>query len=225
MAPPAATSPLSLARLPVWGKFAVGAAVVALTLGVYWFVFYSDTEAKIRGAKVQNKTLLDELTQQMQAQQSYFADVDELGHREQRAKELNKVLPPDAEEDAFLSGVQAASNAAGIDLKGYAPAEESVQSFYAKVPMKLEMTGRFHQIAKFAYELGKADRIINVENIQMSEPKLVGDEVILKAKCLATAFHAVKPKEAPRGPGAPAVPGASSSPAPSSAPAAPGASK
>lgn len=197
-----------------------------LTFGVYWFVFYSDTEAKIRGAKVQNKALLDELSQQMQAQQSYFADIDELGHREQRAKELNKVLPPDAEEDAFLSGVQAASNAAGIDLKGYTPTEESVQAFYAKVPMKLEMTGKFHQIAKFAYELGKADRIINVENIQLSDPKLVGDEIILKARCLATAFHAVKPKEAPRGPGAPPAPGASATGAPNAVvPAAPGASK
>ncbi len=215
MAPPSAPPPSSLGRLPGWAKAAVGAAVVALTLGSYWFVFYSASAAKIEGAKRQKKGLLDDLTQQEQAQQSYFADTDELGHREQRAKELNKVLPPDAQEDAFLSGVQAASNAAGINLKGYAPIDESVQSFYAKVPMRLEMTGKFHQIAKFAFELGKADRIINVENIEMTDPKLVGDDIILKARCLATAFHAVKPKEAPRGPGgagAAGVPGAAGAP-------------
>ena len=57
--------------------------------------------------------------------------------------------------------------------------------------MRLEMTGRFQQIAKFAFELGKSDRIINVENIELTEPKVVGDEVILKGKCLATAFHAL----------------------------------
>ena len=44
--------------------------------------------------------------------------------------------------------------AAGIDLKGYAPKEEVPQAFYAKVPMSLELSGRFHQIAKFAYEIG-----------------------------------------------------------------------
>jgi type IV pilus assembly protein PilO len=215
MAPPPATGQqLSLARIPAWGKFIVGAVGVALTLGVYWFVFYSDSAAKIEGAKRQKKTLLDDLATQTQAQQSYFSDVDELGRRETRAKELNKVLPPDAEEDAFLSGIQSASNAAGVDLKGYVPVEESVQNFYAKVPMKLEMTGKFHQIAKFAFELGKADRIINVENIEMSDPHVVGDDVVLKAKCLATAFHAVKPKETPRGPGAPAASGAPATPAP-----------
>jgi type IV pilus assembly protein PilO len=202
MAPP---NQSVLARLPTWGKFLFGGAVVALTLLVYWFVFYSDTAAKIEGAQRQKKQLASDLAEQQQAQASYFADRDELALREQRARELNKVLPPEAEEDAFLSSVQTASNAAGIDLKGYAPVEEVPQNFYAKVPMKLEMSGKFQQIAKFAYELGKVDRIINVENIELSDPKVVGDEVILKGKCLATAFHAIKPKENPRGPAAAGV--------------------
>ena len=116
------------------------------------------------------------------------------------------MLPPDAETDAFLSSVQTASNSAGINLMGYAPMDEVDQSFYAKVPMKLDMSGKFQQIAKFAYELGKSDRIINVENIELTDPKLVGDEVILKGRCLATAFRALKPKEAPRGPAAPGAP-------------------
>jgi type IV pilus assembly protein PilO len=180
--------------LPTYGKVALGAALVLLTMGAYWFIFYSDIQAKIAGATRQKKALADEMAQQQQALASYFADRDELALREQRARDLNKVLPPDSQEDAFLSSVQQASNAAGIDLKAYAPQDEVPQSFYAKVPMKLEMSGRFHQIAKFAYELGKVDRIINVENIELTEPKLVGDEVVLKGKCLATAFHAKQPK-------------------------------
>lgn len=197
------TAQATLNRIPLWGKFVVGAGLSLLTAGAYWFIFYSDTAAKIEGAERQKKSLRDDLAQQQQAEASYFADRDELALREQRARELNKVLPPEAETDAFLSSVQTASNSAGINLQGYAPQDEVAQTFYAKVPMRIEMTGRFQQIAKFAYELGKSDRIINVENIELTEPKLVGDEVILKGKCLATAFHAIKPKEAPRGSGAP----------------------
>ncbi len=210
MAPPTGQS--ALARIPLYARVALGAGVVLLTIGAYWFVFYSDTAAKIEGALRQQKALADELAQQQQALASYFADRDELALREQRARDLNKVLPPDAEEDAFLSSVQQASNAAGIDLKAFSPQDEISQSFYAKVPMKLEMSGRFQQIAKFAYELGKIDRIINVENIELREPKLVGDEVILQGRCLATAFHSKQPKEAARAGAAPAgspAPGAS----------------
>jgi type IV pilus assembly protein PilO len=203
MAPPKESS---LSKVPLWGKVVAGVLAAGLTAGVYWFFFYSDTAAKIEGANRQKHALRDELASQQQAQASYFADRDELAVREQRARELNKVLPPDSEEDAFLSSIQTASNAAGIDLKGYAPMDEVQQNFYAKVPMKLEMSGKFHQIAKFAFELGKVDRIINVENIELTEPKIVGDEVILRGRCLATAFHAVHAK--PRSAGAPAGQGA-----------------
>jgi type IV pilus assembly protein PilO len=203
----------ALSKVPTWGKFVAGVAAAFITAAAYWFFFYSDASAKIEGANRQKQGLRDEYVQQQQAQASYFADRDELAVREQRARELNKVLPPEAEEDAFLSSVQTASNAAGIDLKGYAPQPEVEQAFYAKVPMKLEMSGKFHQIAKFAYELGKVDRIINVEDIQLTDPKVVGDEVILHGHCLATAFHAAKAKPAARGPGAPAAPAAAAPPA------------
>jgi type IV pilus assembly protein PilO len=197
----------ALAKLPLPAKIGIGAGVVGLVLFSYWFIFYSDVASRIEGARRQAKGLADQLVQQKAAQATYFADKGELALREQRARELNKVLPPDAQEDAFLSSVQQASNAAGIDLKAYTPLDEVTQSFYAKVPMRLEMTGRFSQIAKFAYELGKMDRIINVENIELTSPVAQGDEIVLKARCLATAFHSVAPKDAPRGGAAPGKPG------------------
>jgi type IV pilus assembly protein PilO len=214
MAPPAQSV---LAKVPNWAKLLIGVVAAGLTAGAYWFFFYSDTAAKIEGMNRQKQELRGEFVQTQQAQASYFADRDELAVREQRARELNKVLPPDSEEDAFLSSVQSASNAAGIDLKGYAPQEEVSQTFYAKVPMKLEMSGKFHQIAKFAFELGKVDRIINVEDIELTDPKIVGDEVVLEARCLATAFHALTAKAAGAR-GGPAAPGAAPAPAPAGRP-------
>jgi type IV pilus assembly protein PilO len=204
MAPPVQ---ITLGKLPLAAKVGIGAGVVAVLFFAYWFVFYSDVASKIEGAQRQKKSLRDDLAQQEQAEATYFADRGELALREQRARELNKVLPAESQEDAFLSSVQQASNAAGVDLKGYSPTEEIAQSFYAKVPMRLEMSGKFHQIAKFAYELGKVDRIINVENIQVSDPRIVGDEIILRGSCLATAFHALKAKETPRAPAPTPPPG------------------
>jgi type IV pilus assembly protein PilO len=200
MAPPAQSA---LAKLPLPAKIGIGAGLSLLVAFVYWFIFYSDVAGRIEGAEKQKTDLNDALTKQQQVQATYFADRGELALREQRARELNKVLPADAEEDAFLSSVQQASNTAGIDLQGYTPKDEVPQAFYAKIPMHLDLTGRFHQIAKFAYELGKVDRIINVEDIELSDPAIVGDEVVLKGKCLATAFHALTPK-APAAGAAPA---------------------
>ena len=46
-----------------------------------------------------------------------------------------------------------------------------VQKFFARVPMKLTLPGKFHQIAKFFYGVGQLDRIINIENIASASPR------------------------------------------------------
>jgi type IV pilus assembly protein PilO len=170
--------------------------LAGLLLGIVFVCYYvfvhTDIGAKIDSAKRQSLALETDLGTQRQSQATYFADRDELVMRQQRQRELNKVLPADTEAAEFLSAIQAVSNVSGINLNAWQPQDEQAETFFAKVPMRLEISGRFHQIAKFVYEVGKLDRIINMENIELSDPQVVGTDVILKAHCLATSFHALK---------------------------------
>jgi len=196
MATPAPTG-LSLAKLPMPARVGLGAAVMFLAALTYWVIFYTAVASKIESTRKSGFQLASDLATQKQAQASYFADRDELALRQQRQRELNKVLPETTEQAAFLSAIQQVSNVSGINLKAWQPLEERQEAFFAKVPMRLEMTGKFHQVAKFAYEIGKLDRIINVENIQMTMPHKEGEDVVLSARCLATTFH-MSEKAAPK---------------------------
>jgi type IV pilus assembly protein PilO len=179
----------SLGKLSLPIRLALGFFIVALCGAAYWLIFYTEVSAKIDAATKQGNDLLSELARQQQAQAGYFKDRDELALRQQRQRDLNKALPAETEVAAFLSSIQTVSNVSGVDLKGWQPLDEKTEAFFSKVPMSLELSGRFQQIAKFVHEVGKLDRIINVENIQLTDPKIEGDEVKLKAKCLATTFH------------------------------------
>lgn len=187
-------------------KIAVGALFALLLVVGYVFVFYFDIEDKITKEKSRTTQLNADLAAQKRAEQSYFADRDDLAVREQKQREYNRILPADAEPAAFLSAIQTVANIAGVNLKGWQPMEEVKETFFARVPMKLELEGKFHQIARFTYEIGKTDRIINVENLDVSDPKEVGEDIVLKAKCLATTFHTLKPAAVPA-PGTPAPAG------------------
>jgi type IV pilus assembly protein PilO len=195
MAGPAAQG-FSLSRLPLTARVGVGGVLVVLVALVYWVIFYTDVSARIDAANRASNDMQTELARQQQAQAGYLVDRDELVMRQQRQRELNKVLPADTEAAAFLSSLQQVSNVSGVDLKGWKPEDEQAQPYYAKVPMRLELAGHFHQIAKFMYEVGRLDRIINIEDIELSDPKVVGDDVDLKVKCKATTFHALKAKPA-----------------------------
>ncbi|MFO0677761.1 MAG: type 4a pilus biogenesis protein PilO [Polyangiaceae bacterium] len=199
MATPAAAAGIQaqLAKLGLPAKIGIGAFLAVVLGGVYFLFVYGDVQTKIDGEQKKQDGLRSTLAAQQQAEQSYIADRDELVLRQQRQRDLNKLLPAEAESASFLSAVQQIANVAGIDLKAWKPEPEKDDQFYARVPMKLEVAGKYHQLVKFAYEAGKIDRIINVENFELSSPKLQGDDVVLKATCLATAFHAKKVVEKP----------------------------
>jgi len=170
----------------------VGAFFVVLIGTAYYVMLHTDVAAKIDRERAKTGELETELSKTKQSQASYFADRDELAMRQQKQREWNKILPTETEAATFLSAIQSVSNISGIDLQAWSPMEEVPQTFYAKVPMKLQITGRFHQIAKFAYEVGRQDRIINMENLELSDPKVEGEDVVMKATCLATTFHLLK---------------------------------
>jgi type IV pilus assembly protein PilO len=202
----------SLNRLPIAGKIGVGAVLCSLLAVAYYVLLHTDVAARIDREKRTTGELEAELSRQRQSQASYFADRDELAMRQQKQRDLNKVLPNDTEAATFLSALQGVSNISGIDLKAWTPMEEVPQAFFAKVPMRLQITGRFHQIAKFIYEVGKQDRIINMENLELGDPKLEGEDVVLKANCLATTFHLLKRAPAPTAAPAPGTPPAPPAP-------------
>jgi type IV pilus assembly protein PilO len=179
----------SLSKLPTPAKIGVAAALVLLVLVGYYVVFYGEIESSIKAAQNQERQLREQLAEARKNEFAYQKDLAELTDREQRQRALEKILPANTEYPAFLSSLQNVANATGVSLSAWTPEEEVPEQFYARVPMKLELSGRYHQVAKFFYGVGQLDRIINMENIKITEPKREGDDIVVKAEVLATAFR------------------------------------
>jgi type IV pilus assembly protein PilO len=171
--------------------------LMVVVAALYYVVYYQETDDLITKAKAEKADLLSELEAQKRAQATFLSDRDELVLRQQRQRELNKILPEATEVASFLSSLQQVSNLSGVELVGWQPLEERNESFYARSPMQLELRGRFHQVAKFVHEVGRLDRIINVENIELFEPKEAGADIVMRARCLATALHQLPHTKAP----------------------------
>jgi type IV pilus assembly protein PilO len=190
-----------LSKLPPLAKVGVGALFVVLIGVAYFVVFYGDLASSITAAKSREEKLRGELADARKAEFSYQQDLAELSERQQRQRELVKILPTETEYPAFLSSVQNVANVAGIALTAWTPQPEQPEQFYSRVPMKLQLTGRYHQIAKFFHGVGQLDRVINMENISLTDPRPDGEDTVLKVDALATAFRA-KPEGTPGGAGA-----------------------
>ena len=195
--PAAAPSGSTLDRLSTAGKFAVGAVFFVLVGILYFVFFYADLDSQIASAKTRYNNLQSDLSSAQESKAAYQRDLDEKTRRELLSQQQKKILPDDPEMPAFLQALQNTATVSGVELTSWTPADEIPQDFYARVPMKLTLKGKFHQVAKFVYSVGQLDRIINVENLNLKNPNVTdGDEVVIEVECLATAFRAVKADEA-----------------------------
>lgn len=194
--PQAAQTGLSLDRLPPVAKAFVGLVFMVLVGALYFVIFYGDLESEITSAKQREAQLAGDLSTQNASKEAYQKDLEEKTRREQLAREQKKILPDDAETPTFLAQLQQAATISGVNLSSWSPIEEIPAQFYAKVPMKLALAGKFHQVVKFFHTVGQQDRIINIEDIQIkAPPKVDSDEVEIKVECLATAFRALRTGE------------------------------
>jgi type IV pilus assembly protein PilO len=189
----------TLDRLPPIAKFGVGALLVILVGALYFVVFFGDIDNEITNETNRSAGLTQQLKEENASKELYQKDLDEKARREQLAREQKKILPDESETPAFLSALQQVATISGVNLTSWTPEDEMPLEFFAKVPMKLTLKGKFHQIAKFFHGVGQLDRIINVENIQIKVPTKTaadGDDVEVEVECLATAFRAGNPGDA-----------------------------
>jgi type IV pilus assembly protein PilO len=186
----------TLDRLPPVAKVGVGFLFAVLIGLLYFVVFYSDVDNDLTQQIAQEGRLKGMLTDAEKSREDYQKDADEKTRRETQAREQKKILPDESETPTFLSSLQDVATVSGVNLTSWAPTEDVAQEYYAKVPMKLTLTGKFHQVAKFFYGVGQLDRIINVEDIHIRRGKATSEDV--DVECLATAFRATRTGESAR---------------------------
>jgi Tfp pilus assembly protein PilO len=126
---------------------------------------------------------------------------------------LKREIKPDIIIDALGSGPAPAPG------RPAAPAAAGSATFI-KVPVEIEVVGTFYQIKKFLSSLRpkrdaaaaadpdavqEKDRLVTIEALTVTDPKVKNNEIVLTARFTASTFRA-KPAEAPALPAAPARP-------------------
>jgi type IV pilus assembly protein PilO len=206
MAPPAGTQG-RLAKVGSGPKILGGLAILGVFALLYFFFVWSDLSKAVDAARAKHAELKTQEQAATAAYSDYVRDATKLEEKKARAPELNKALPPTAEMGPFLGAINQKADVAGLKVRSVVPLDEQVQPFYARVPVRLEVVGRFHQLAKFFAELGRLDRITNVENIEIGAPvRGDNDETSLSVKVLTTTFRAAPKTAGSAAPGAPGGP-------------------
>jgi type IV pilus assembly protein PilO len=190
-------------RLPTSQKALALLLLMVLVAIGYWAALYRPLAGDIEDAEEREIRLASEERQWVTKQATYHEDKKTLNEQRAREREQLKILPDQANMDSFLEALNGNAELAGLHLVSTVPADEEPEDFYARVPVALRLSGRYHQVAKFFYNVSRLDRIINMENISILEPEFVAGEVVVRANVLATTFRALRPDERRAAPATP----------------------
>ena len=186
----AAKSPTStFTALPPAAKVLVLFALLALVSAGYYLGVHMGLEQEAQEAQRRHEVLQNDLNQARERQKEYLKLREELAGREALDRQNMRVLPETAEIPAFLDDLNRLAELSGLSVGQVNPRPEAAEQFFVRVPVSLSLGGKFHQLAKFFYNISRLERAINMENISLTQPREEAGDINLSVSVLATTFR------------------------------------
>lgn len=197
-----------IAKAPVGTKLAgISLLLIAVTILNYFVVGvpYGSSISEMEDRIVKVNTDQHRLDGELIEKQAIANDLNRFRKErellEQRLKQALAELPEDKNLDELLQMFQDQAQKSGLEIVSIVPGAPVNAGFYVKIPIKMKVSGNFHEIATFFDSLGRLRRIVNVGDINLDSPKEVNGKVTVAGVFTATTFMFAP---------APAAPGAAS---------------
>ena len=176
-----------------WGGLA--AVVVLLTIGNF-FLMISPELSKLDGQAAQQRQLDTQLQEKSEIAQNLNERRREMDVLQQKLDEALSELPEAADLDELLGQLNEIGRKSGLEISSVEPAPEESAQIYVKIPIKMALTGNYHEIAMFLQSMANLRRIVNVNNIQLGSPSMKAEKVVLNTSFVATTFRFLDAKTA-----------------------------
>jgi len=169
-----------------WGGLA--GALLLVTL-LNFFLMVRPELATLESQAAQQRQLDSQLQEKSEIAQNLNERRREMDVLQQKLDEALSELPESADLDELLAQLNEIGRKSGLEISAVEPAPEESAQIYVKIPIKMALTGNYHEIAMFLQSLANLRRIVNVNNIQLGSPSLKAEKVVLNSSFVATTFR------------------------------------
>jgi len=153
-------------RWPFVFRAAVIGLVFALVLGfgIYFFII-EDKLPQLQREEQTEKDLRTTFENKQKKAANYDAYKAQLAQMEQSFGTMLRQLPGETEIPSLIVDISQAGLAAGLQEKLFQPQPEIPKDFYAEKPIKIILSGGYHEIANFVSGVAALPRIVTLHDI------------------------------------------------------------
>lgn len=164
--------------------------VVGLLCVAAAFIFYTQVWRGNASEIEQLESQIQQLELEVREMQAYAEQLPDLQQELEvlrtRLEVLRHILPEEYETDALLRGVGTLAAQSNLDIRDLEFRDPVPHEFYAESPIELELTGGYHDLARFFDRIGKFARIINIDEVDI-EAESEGSDTV-RASVTAVTF-------------------------------------
>lgn len=171
------------------------AGCVALVFAGYWF----DTQHQMANLEKAQRQEID-LRQEFETKQAKAANLEPLRQLLTEMKrslgEQLRLLPNKTEIEGLLVDISQAGLASGLEFELFKPELEQPQEFYAVQPIRITVTGSYHEFGRFISDLAALPRIVTQHDIQIQpRPAQTGRKETLVMETVAKTYRYMDEEE------------------------------
>lgn len=165
---------------PMQVKLGACVLLIAVVIGLAWYLFVSDKRLLIANEEATEITLRTEF----QSKQGRAANLEplkqQLAQMEVMLQQMLRQLPSKNEMPDLIVDVSQTALASGINNELFQPGAETMLEFYAEKPIALRMAGSYHQFGAFVSGVASLPRVVIMTMHDISlKPRGAGDQTLV----------------------------------------------
>jgi type IV pilus assembly protein PilO len=153
--------------LAVRGFFVLLIFVVCSAFAWYMFV-WNDDRPVLQKAEADELDLRSQFENKQQRAANLDAYKAQLGEMERSFGAMLRQLPGKTEVPNLLVDISQTGLGAGLQEKLFQPAGEQSRGFYAELPIRIRLVGKYHEFGTFVSGIAALPRIVTLHDIQIS---------------------------------------------------------
>jgi len=175
--------------LPKAQKTGILIGLIVLLIGVDWSFDYSPRSQSIFALQQEITGVQDDLDRKRKLTEDLPKLKKQLKGLDSMLNKAVTQLPGRKEIPELLSNISAKAREAGLEVLIFRPQGENPRDFYAEIPVDIVVRGGFHNVVTFFDEVGRLNRLVNVRNIEMRNPKINGAKLSVQTSTQAVTFR------------------------------------
>lgn len=173
-------------------KMPIRFLIFGLTIGFFIIIFLVFSYFPSKGEIDKTQASIDELNRRLTKIKVTVSKKKEYDERKalitMQFEEALKHLPNTKEIPALLKNISQLASDSQLKFMVFTQQAERPKDFYYEIPVAIEMSGNYHNVAIFFDKIGRMDRIVNILDVTMQPTKEYSTDLVTKCTAITYRF-------------------------------------